>query len=193
MIVGLVLAGGRSRRFGADKAMALLDGRPLLLHAADRLAGVCDRIAVSAPEGGGAARLAAQLGFVRIEDDPAFASGPLNGLVTGLRWASAEGADLLATVPCDTPRLPEDLVTRLKAGLGGDAAAVARAPDGLHPLCGVWRPRIVKTLEAALASGAHPPVRGVLARLPAAEIWFDDDAAFANVNSPEDLPSPNRQ
>jgi molybdopterin-guanine dinucleotide biosynthesis protein A len=193
VIVGLVLAGGRSRRFGAEKAMALFEGRPLLLHAAERLAGACDRIAVSAGADSGAARLAASLAFARVEDDPRFASGPLNGLLAGLTWAKGEGAELLVTVPCDTPNLPQDLAARLEAGLGEAAsAAVARAADGLHPLCGVWRPGAAPVVQAALSGGDHPPVRDVLASLSAAEVWFEDAAAFANVNSPAELPSPNR-
>lgn len=188
MIAGLVLAGGRSTRFGAEKAAAMLNGQPLLQIAAAVLSPGCESVAVSAPESGEAARLAARLGLERLTDDAALPPGPLAGLLAGLVWAGRLGADLLATVPCDTPFLPADLVARLAAEIDeARPAAVARTADGLHPLCGVWRTGLAPRLAAALAGGRHPPVREVLAALPAREVWFPDARAFANLNTRADL------
>jgi molybdopterin-guanine dinucleotide biosynthesis protein A len=188
MIFGLVLAGGRSRRFGADKALAEFNGRSLFESSLSVLSGTCDRLAVSTPTGGRLAAIAAARGLARLDDPPGAPQGPLAGVLTGLTWALAGGADLLATAPCDTPFLPADLFERLAGALAAaDGAAVARAPDGLHPLCGVWRTTLAGPLAEALADGAHPPVRQMLRRLGGHSVDFDDAACFFNVNTRGDL------
>jgi molybdopterin-guanine dinucleotide biosynthesis protein A len=189
MIRGLVLAGGRSRRFGADKALAELGGRSLLQASSAVLAAGCARVAVNAPEDGDIAEAARELGLEVLPDPPGAPDGPLAGVLAGLRWAKARGAGRLATAPCDTPFLPADLVARLAAALdAGHAVAVAEAPDGQHPLCGIWRTDLIAPLADLLAAGAHPPVRGALDRLGGASIaTFPDAHAFFNINTRADL------
>lgn len=188
MICGLVLAGGRSRRFGSEKAMALLDGRPMIDAAVAYLKASCDLVAVGAPAESAAGEWAQAQGLDRLTDDPALPQGPLTGVLAGLRWAAARAADRLATIPCDTPRLPAGLIERLSASLDtGHAAAVARTADGLHPLCGVWRADLGDVFARAMASGDHPPVREVLGLLKAEAVWFEDADAFLNVNTAQDL------
>jgi molybdopterin-guanine dinucleotide biosynthesis protein A len=188
VIFGLVLAGGRASRFGADKALAELDGRSLIDAAAATLGASCARMAISARDGGTIAAYADRRGLERLDDPAGAPRGPLSGVLAGLVWARLGGARLLATAPCDTPFLPGDMVERLAAALGADdGAAVARAPDGLHPLCGVWRVERIAELEAALAEGAHPRVRDVIARLHGRAVDFEDAAAFFNINTREDL------
>jgi molybdenum cofactor guanylyltransferase len=188
MIFGLVLAGGRSSRFGAEKALAELGGRCLFDAALAVLAPDCARVAISAGEASGIAEAAVARGVERLADPPGAPRGPLAGVLAGLIWARAGGAALLATAPCDTPFLPPDLVERLAKGLtAAHTAAVASAPDGLHPLCGLWRTNLVEPLAEALAEGRHPPVREVLRNLGGQSIDFPDTAAFFNVNTREDL------
>jgi len=187
VIVGLVLAGGRSRRFGADKALAELDGRSLFDAALGVLVPSCTRVAVSARLGP-VADLASMHGVERIADPPGAPDGPLAGVLAGLTWAKAAGADLMASAPCDTPFLPADMVTRLAEALeADDGLAFARAPDGVHPLCGLWRVRLIEPLGAMLADGAHPPVRATVERLGGRAVDFENATDFFNINTPEDL------
>lgn len=167
---GLVLAGGRSRRFGAEKATAVWEGAPLVGWAARALLQGCGRVAMNAPEGSGAAEFARAHGLDLIPDPPALSDGPLAGVLAGLAWLERGAGDVLVTAPCDAPRLPGDLAARLIAGL--------RA---------AWRPDAAPALARALAGGDHPPVRRVLEALGAAPVDFPHDAAFANVNTPDDL------
>jgi molybdopterin-guanine dinucleotide biosynthesis protein A len=185
MIYGVVLAGGRSVRFGREKASAEIDGRPMLARVADALGPHVDALAINAAPGSWAAGFAAEAGLPLLPDAPDDPDGPLSGVKAGLGWAVAAGAELLATAPCDTPFLPPDLVPRLARALTSEAgAAVARTADGLQSLCAVWRCDRLATLRAALAGGGHPAVRAVLADLEALEVGFDDARAFDNINTP---------
>ena len=184
---GLVLAGGRSVRFGAEKAAATLKGRPLLRLALDRLEGVCARLAVSAPRDSLAARMAADWGVAVLADPPGTPRGPLAGLSVGLAWARSRGLDRLAVMPCDLPSAPHDLFERLEEAMGEASAASALSPDGPQPLCLMADVTLHDGLAAILSGGRHPPVHEWLAAVGARQIFFDDAAAFANVNTPQDL------
>src|SRR6516164_9122882 len=93
-VVGLVLAGGRSVRFGGEKAAAELQGKPLLLWAAERLAAACPAVAVNARPGSEAERLAGALPV--LHDRPGDADGPLAGVRAGLEWSAGRAASFLA-------------------------------------------------------------------------------------------------
>ena len=75
-VVGLVLAGGRSVRFGGEKAVALLDGRPLLVWAAERLRTVCTNVAINVRPGTEAEAVAQTHGMPTLYDAPGDAVGP---------------------------------------------------------------------------------------------------------------------
>jgi molybdopterin-guanine dinucleotide biosynthesis protein A len=181
-----VIAGGRSRRFGAEKAVAELLGKPLLVWAAERLAGSCACVAVNARPGSETERISLARGYPVLHDTPGDAEGALAGIKTGLVWAETQGARALAVSPCDAPLLPEDLFERL-IGAAGNGAALAETADGRQPLCALWPATALAAVSAALAAGAHPPTWSVLERLGAVRVAFDDAAAFANVNTPADL------
>ncbi|UTP38758.1 molybdenum cofactor guanylyltransferase [Phenylobacterium sp. LH3H17] len=189
--VGLVIAGGRSQRFGGEKAVAMLGGRSLLARACARLAADCTVVAVNA-RGEGAAE-AGRLGVPALDDPPGLASGPLSGVLAGLRWARERGARLMITLPCDTPLLPDDLVARLIAAAQGRRCAVARSPDGLQSLCAAWSVDLIGDLEAALADGRHPPVHGFLEDHDCGLVDYADAAAFLNLNTPQDLAEAERR
>ncbi len=185
-VVGLVLAGGRSVRFGGEKAVALLDGRPLLEWAALRLRSVCTTVAANVRPGTEAETAARRLGLPVLHDEAGDALGPLAGVKAGLVWAERQGARALAVSPCDAPRLPDDLYVRLIQRAEG-GAAMAETSDGLEPLCALWPVSALPTVREALAGGAHPPTWQVLERLGARKVWFESRQAFANVNTREDL------
>jgi molybdenum cofactor guanylyltransferase len=187
VICGLILAGGRSSRFGREKAAAEIDGRAMLARVADRLAPHVAALAVNAPPDRWAARYAAEHGLLLLPDAPGDPDGPLSGVKAGLIWAQALGAELLATAPCDTPFLPTDLISRLVEALPEDAgAAMARTAEGRQPLCAVWRCTSVDLVRAALAQGEHPSIRSVLDELKVVEVGFEDPHAFDNINTPQD-------
>ncbi len=185
-VAGLVLAGGRSVRFGGEKAVALLDGRPLLLWAADRLQRSCASVAINVRVGTEAEAVAKANGLPTLYDATGDAAGPLAGVKAGLIWAEELGARALAVSPCDVPLLPEDLFVRLIEGAEG-GAAMAETADGRQPLCALWPVAALPSVSEALKGGAHPPTWQVLERLGARKVLFDPPEAFANINTREDL------
>ena len=186
-IAGLVLSGGRSLRFGGEKAAALLGGKPLLLWASERLQGMCGAVAVNTRPGTEAEALAQVHRLPVLHDAPGDADGPLSGIKAGLAWAAAIGARSLAVSPCDAPLLPPDLFSRLSEAAAENGAAMAVTADGRQPLCAVWPVEALAVVTAALADGAHPATWRVLEGLGARAVRFDPPEAFANLNTREDL------
>lgn len=185
-VVGVVIAGGRSVRFGGEKAAAKLAGKPLLLWAVARLARSCVSVAVNARPGTEAEALARAAELPILHDAEGDAAGPLAGVKAALKWAREQGASAVAVSPCDVPLLPEDLFVRLVAAAGAGAAMVA-TEDGDQPLCAVWPVSALEKLTAALANGAHPPTWLMLESIGAVRVRFAETQAFANVNTRADL------
>jgi molybdopterin-guanine dinucleotide biosynthesis protein A len=183
-ITGLVLAGGQGRRMGGvDKGLVDFDGRPMVAHVIDRFAPQVATIVVNANQN--AERYAA-FGYAVVADAVGGFAGPLAGLQAGLAFATTSH---VATVPCDSPFLPADLVARLAAAIAaGDAdLAVARTGDQPHPVFALVHRRVLPHLEAFLAGGGRK-IDAWYAALATVEVAFDDEAdAFRNINTRDEL------
>ena len=109
-ITGVILAGGLGTRMGgADKGLQLFKGQTLVSHIAQRLAPQVDRLLINANRN---TSQYADLGYPLISDLITGFAGPLAGLQAALSVADTEW---VVTVPCDSPNLPLDLVSRLHA------------------------------------------------------------------------------
>ncbi|KAB2862275.1 MAG: molybdenum cofactor guanylyltransferase MobA [Bauldia sp.] len=189
-IVGVVLAGGRSRRMGTEKALILLGGRPLLAHVVERLGPQVDALVVNA--NGDPARFAA-FGIPVVADPVPDFAGPLAGVLAGMLWARANlpAARLVATVATDTPFLPLDLVTRLVADSnGGRTIAIARSAGGLHRVIGVFPVTLAGDLNRFIKSPGSLKVADWLDRHEVGVVDFPTQPPidpFLNINTPEDL------
>jgi molybdenum cofactor guanylyltransferase len=185
-VVGVVIAGGRSVRFGGEKAAALFAGRPLLAWAAQRLHGSCSAVAANVRHATEAETIAGVYGLTLLYDEPGDASGPLAGVKVGLKWAAKCGAHALAVSPCDAPLLPPDLFPRLlEAGAGG--ASFAETAEGPQPLCAIWPVSALAAVVTALNDGLHPSMWRMLDSICAQRVRFESGDAFANINTREDL------
>jgi molybdopterin-guanine dinucleotide biosynthesis protein A len=183
---GLLLAGGQSRRFGAEKAVARFGDTLMMDAVAERFA-CFPFFAISAKPDSAAARRASVMHVHVLYDDPALPSGPLAGVFAGLRWAQENALEFLATAPCDAPLLPRDLFAQLLGAIGVAPAAFAISASGEHPLCTVWRVNLREALGRALENGVHPSVRSFLATQGARGVRFEDAHAFANANTKDML------
>ncbi|MBB6427482.1 molybdenum cofactor guanylyltransferase [Sphingopyxis sp. JAI128] len=161
--LGAVLAGGRSRRFGSDKALATLDGRTLLDHALAALALHCDALVIVGRDGG-------------IADWPRPDMGPLGAFAGALGHAAEGGFDQLLTISVDCVRLPADL-----------RALLEPAPAFLdsQPVIGLWPVPALATLQAMLEDERDLAVRAFARRIGARAVTCD--FVPPNINSPADL------
>lgn len=185
-VVGVVIAGGRSLRFGSEKAVAVLSGVPLLLWAVRRLQRTCTAVAVNARPQTQAENLARAEGLAVLHDQAGDPLGPLAGVKAGLKWACDVGARALAVSPCDVPMLPEDLFQRLVEA-AADGAAMAETTDGVQPLCAIWPVSALIQVTEALTGGRHPATWRLLDQLGARRVRFGAAEAFENINTPADL------
>jgi molybdopterin-guanine dinucleotide biosynthesis protein A len=183
-ITGVVLAGGQgSRMGGVDKGLVPLRGRPMVDWVLERLRPQVDALIINANQN--AERYAA-FGHPVFPDDIAGFAGPLAGLHAAL--ARAEHP-LVATVPCDSPFLPTDLVARLYAALAehGAELAVARTFAQPHPVFCLCRREVLPHLTAFLAEGGRKIDRWY-ATLRVVDVRFDDqEDAFRNINTRDEL------
>ena len=181
-VTGVVLAGGLGRRMGGvDKGLQELRGRPMVQWVLERFAPQVSEIVINANQN--RERYAA-FGHAVVSDDIGGFAGPLAGLHAGLKAATH---DLVATVPCDSPFLPDDLVRRLGENLEGYDLAVAKTGEQAHPVFVLTRKSIRENLERFLASGGRK-IDAWYASLRVVEVSFDDEAeTFRNINTREEL------
>ena len=183
-VTGIVLAGGQgSRMGGVDKGLQPFRGKAMVAHVIERLAPQVDEIIVNANRN---VEAYGAFGHRVLPDSMTGFAGPLAGFERGLYHAAHE---LVATVPCDSPFLPADLVARLRSALDGDSAqlAVARTGDQSHPVFCLMHRSVHKSLRDFLGSGQRK-IDKWYASLRVVEVAFDDQAsAFMNINTRSEL------
>ena len=190
-VVGLLLAGGQSRRMGGgDKALRLLGGIPLLDRVIARLRPQVEALVLNA--NGDPSRFARFAVPVVADSVPGFA-GPLAGVLAGLDWAVSHRPDCpyVVSAATDAPFLPTDLVARLVRGLDQARADLACAASGgrSHPVFGLWPVRLRDDLRRAVVDQSIRKVDLWTARHMLATVPFDNQPVdpFFNANRPEDL------
>jgi len=186
-ITGLVLAGGRgSRMGGVDKGLQPYRGVPLAQHAMQRLAPQVGRVMINANRH---LDIYAGMGSVVCPDGLPDYPGPLAGFLAGLEHCETP---YLATVPCDSPLFPEDLVARLALALAEADAEIAMAVAPEHgelraqPVFCLLKSTLKASLAEFTASGQHKVGRWTSLHR-CVEVRFDDPLAFFNANTPDDL------
>jgi molybdopterin-guanine dinucleotide biosynthesis protein A len=191
-ILGVILAGGQSRRFGGgDKGFADLDGRPVLSHVIERFRPQIGRLILNA--NGDLSRFAS-FGLEVVADREIPGQGPLSGILTALEWAKRHAPDCtaVATVSTDVPFLAPNLIQRLEAERG-DRVAIAVSAGRRHPTIAIWPLTSREAVADALQRGAlsvdalAAELNAVAVPFPMGEIDGVTIDPFFNVNRPEDL------
>jgi molybdopterin-guanine dinucleotide biosynthesis protein A len=181
--VGVVLAGGASRRMGRDKALLEIGGETLVARAARRLEEVCGDVLIA--DGG---RSIGGIGPASIADGPG--RGPAAGL---LGAASARPGRPLLVLAVDLPWVPVPLLEELARSEAD--LAIPRWTGGVEPLCALYGPAVLAVLEERVGQGrldlwSLPETPGLVVR------WLEEEALrqfgeparmFLNLNRPEDL------
>lgn len=168
MILGAVLAGGQSSRFGSDKALAALGGQTLLARAVASLEAQCDSVIV--------------VGRGDVADRPRTGMGPLGGINAALHHAAANDYAEVLTCGVDCGGLALDTRAEL-------APAPAYVAD--QPVIGLWPASAAPALDAFLATDAKHSMRAFAEMIGARPVTLS--AKTANINTREDLVSAQEQ
>ncbi len=197
MRTGIILCGGRSRRFGKDKALLTLEGVPMVRRMAGRISQVVDAIIIAARDSAQCESLAAISAVpdgAEVVCDPVRGYGPVAGILAGLSASKSEYSICLA---CDLPYVNPDVIDAIFgcAEANNSDAAIPKHPNGiLEPLHAVYGRSMVGACRDAMEKGEHT-IRGAISLLdkvlfvPVESLRrFDPDLrTFLNVNYPEDL------
>lgn len=167
MILGAVLAGGKSSRFGSDKALAKLGGETLLIRAIDLLSGWCEKVVVVGR---------AEAPAPTLPDWLAPGLGPLGGIAAALHDARDEGYDAVLTCGVDSIDLPDNLPALLHP-------APAFLAD--QPVVGLWPVSAIPAIERMLRGDGKRSVQGFAAAIGARAVPLAQGTA--NINTPADL------
>lgn len=182
--LGVILAGGQAKRMGGgDKSLLMLGQKPILQHVIDRLNPQVDGIVLNA--NGDAVRFA-DYNIKVVSDSISGFAGPLSGVLAGLDYAAGIGHTHIITAAADTPFFPCDLTPNLLQAAETSGIALATSPSGRQPTFGLWPVALRDDLRTALNDGLRKVVMWTQ-KHNAGTAEFPDDAAFFNVNTPEDL------
>jgi len=178
MILGVVLAGGKSSRFGSDKALAELDGHTLIARAVDALSGWCEYVVVAGRETAPAPTL---------PDWPAPDMGPLAGLAAALHLARDEGYEAVLSLGVDSAGLPENL----PEWLGAETPPIAAAYIASQPVIGLWPVSTIGPIEAILTGPGRHSMFALAEAVGARSVNLP--APPSNINTPADLAALQRE
>lgn len=187
-VIGAVLAGGRGRRMGGDKASLEVGGQTLVRRAVDVLRCVGLEVALVLRPHQSVPLTADTVAVIRDEVEDA---GPLAGLHALLRWLPAAWA---LVVPCDQPFLAPSLLRGLLAQPRGEVdAVIGRPTDLVEPLPGLYRRTSLPAVEEALVQGERS-LQELLSSLRPRQVpvealrrWDPQLLSYLNVNTPADL------
>ncbi|SER44459.1 molybdopterin-guanine dinucleotide biosynthesis protein A [Vreelandella subterranea] len=180
-LTGMILAGGEGRRMGGrDKGLEPFAGLPLIAHVIQRFDGRVAELLINANRNSDAYELFADR---VIEDAEGGFKGPLMGIYSGLRAAKTPW---LLVAPCDSPALPNDLVSRMVAGIGEHDIGVAFDGERLHPVVALIRTSLAEDLATTLADGERKIDRWYARHAWCRVDMSDCPDAFANLNTEEE-------
>ena len=196
-VIGAIIAGGRSVRFGSDKALAVVGGVRVVDRVAAALRGVCADIVLIANN----EDLAVEIGLPwRADRYPDL--GPLAGIDAALAWAAERGAPGIIAAACDMPFLPAGMLALLlerARDSGADAVLPSSTgPRGVEPLAAYYSVRCIPAIGDARARGDgrliafHEDVRVERIALHDVRGFGDPSLLFMNLNTTADLAAAER-
>ena len=191
-ILGVILAGGASKRFGTDKCAVPLGGKSLLEWVIERARPQVGALVLNTNN-----EIDATSKIERVADDVQ-GQGPLAGILAGLRKAAEAGFSQVASFACDTPFFPPDTIERLAEALHNAHAdfAVARCGPTVHRIFALWPLACRSRLETAFAAGARSMQSIENWLSPACADFQPNDGPggdpFFNINTRADLKAAER-
>lgn len=190
-IVGIILAGGQSRRFGGgDKFLKKLNGKLLIDHVVDRLQLQTSELIINSNSD---PILFKTQDLPVVPDSIQGFAGPLAGVLTGMEWVQKNKPEhqWIASFPSDSPFIPLNCVKKLQLCALKEKADIVCAASGgrTHPVCAIWRVSLARNLREAMLNEGIRRIDVWTSRHQLSSVNFPHEPydSFFNINRPEDL------
>lgn len=172
-ITGIVLSGGKSKRLGTEKGLAIYGGKPLASYSIAALEPLCGKILLSANSELGAY---SQFGLKIIQDEIRNI-GPMGGLLACLKQSQTRYNLVLS---CDIPFVESELLSYLVSQIENYQVAVPVHGEGrLEPLCGFYNTNVISQLEKSVHSGNYK-LMDFLETVNLKKVIIDENLPFFN-------------
>lgn len=182
-VTGIIFAGGKSRRMGFDKALALYKGKPMIRYSIDLLKPFCSRILISSGN-----PLHQELGYETVADEYE-GIGPMGGLLSCLHLSSTQ---VNICLPCDVPEMKPGIIKHMLDVYDNTSCVVPLTPLP-EPLIAIYPKEVIGAIEELVKEKKYQ-MTGIFTRFPAKYVQIELKSSgdiFANINRPEDLDQSN--
>ena len=185
-ILGVVLAGGKSKRFGKDKANVKLGNKTLIQHTLDKIKSKFSKIIV-------VSNTEVVKDYIIVKDCINGQLGPLVGVLSAMKWIKKNNYSYkwIATFPCDTPFFDISLVDKfVEASKKNDSMLYfAKSEEKRHNIFGLWSLKLLENLETDIIKNNHRKVEKWANKIgvKTIDILYKEIDPFFNINTKEDL------
>ena len=185
-ILGAVLDGGRSKRFGQNKSMVKLGNKTLLEHILYKIKSKFSKIIIVSNEN-------KIKNFTVIKDCIEGQLGPLVGVLSAMKWIKKNNFSYswVATFPCDTPFFNISIIDEFKKAskLNDSYLYFVKTKEKRHNIFGLWSIKLIETLEEDIIKNNYRKVEKWANKIgvKTINVSYDNIDPFFNINTKEDL------
>ena len=185
-ILGVVLAGGKSKRFGEDKSKVKLNGKILLEHTLDKIKSKFNTIVIVSNS-----RIVKD--YIVIKDCIDGQLGPLVGVLSAMKWIKENNysEEWVITFPCDTPFFNISIIDKFVevSKLNDSLLYFVKSKKKRHNIFGLWSLKLIKILEKDIIEHKHRKVEEWANKIgvKTINISYKEIDPFFNINTKEDL------
>lgn len=179
-LLGVILAGGQSRRMGkVDKHRISIGGKTLITHISDRLSPQVTELIINSNDKDDFDRF-------KVVPDKESSLGPIGGIYTTLSYALEKGYQKIITAPCDTPFIPDNFIEKLLE-FQDKPCVIASSAGRIHPVLALWDVSIINDVKTSIGRGEYSLMR-LIEKLDYIECkWQEKPDPFFNINTPDDI------
>ena len=185
-ILGVVLAGGKSKRFGEDKSTIKLNGKTLIEHTLDKIKSKLNKIIIVSND-------KVLKNYITINDCIDGQLGPLVGVLSAMKWIKDNNYSYnwIITFPCDTPFFNISIIDKFVevSKLNDSLLYFAKSEEKRHNIFGLWSLKLIETLEMDIVKNNHRKVEKWADKIgvKTINISYKEVDPFFNINTKEDL------
>ena len=185
-ILGVVLAGGKSKRFGEDKSEVKLGDKTLLEHTLDKIKSKFNTIIIVSNN-------KIIKNYITIKDCIEGQLGPLVGALSAMKWIKKNNYSYnwIITFPCDTPFFNISIIDKFikVSKLNDSLLYFAKSAEKRHNIFGLWSVKLIETLEKDIIENNHRKVEKWANKIgvKTVNIPYDNIDPFFNINTKDDL------